>query len=562
MSEIKLFPVTNLGMSGQKVAVVGAGLAGSVAAMNLAERGVFVDLFEARPDRVGGRTWSSWFKNRYHGGPEYDDQKFEIGGEAIDGGHIQTKQLVQKLGLTLVNMYQAEPKGAGVLYWVSKAGSLLEKYPEDQVKDDAKAVWQIIKGDVNKAGFPTLYDDYTETGAILSNTKLSLYIDDICRKSGLTDGRLAQILKMGFTTEFGLEPTIQSVLNMLYLMAYHGQGQVRFFGQNSEKFTVAEGNQQMSIRAVQKYTQLSGKNVNMGYKLVKLERLADGKLSLRFLVWQDDNAPETVETKIYDRVIMCVPVYTMRPDTMNPGALLSGNTEDGSDVNFDWHIDVSKAQLSFKKRQAIIGLNPAECSKLMVQFEKRFWYDEPNNCNGDIFATRVVNGTETMFQNTWETTRGQVGVKGILTNFTGGDYSANNCHTTGVDSPLVMQTQVNDFVTKLELVCPGALANVKRDAQGNITSNFYGKRWTQDQYARGAYTSYSNGDEAPPPNGTEPSTSFVGAEPRAEPADEPDVKKRNIHFAGEYTDFEGLGFMDGAVSSGNRVSLEVLDALK
>ena len=36
------------------------------------------------------------------------------------------------------------------------------------------------------------------------------------------------------------------------------------------------------------------------------------------------------------------------------------------------------------------------------------------------------------------------------------------------------------------------------------------------------------------------------------------VQQGNIHFAGEHTDFEQQGFLDGAVQSGNRAADEIL----
>jgi monoamine oxidase len=538
------------------IVVVGAGLAGATAALRLAQAGVFVDVLEANPTRVGGRTWSAHFKERYFNGPEIDGQKYERGGEAIDGNHIELKQLVQEMGLNLTNMYQAEIKGTEVIYNVSDGSGRQYNYPPNSVKKDVQAIWQTLKDDVHAAGFPTLYDSFTQTGRELDNTALSQYIADVCARAGLSNNALNQILNVAETTEFGLDTPIQSTLNMLYLIGYHGPGKVRFFGQNSEKTTVTEGNDQVSKRALERYTQLSGKDVLMGHRLDKLTRLSSGKYSLSITVLNSDGSVSGTKSLIYDRVIMATPFFVMRPDKMSPNAIETGNTEDGVDSQFKWHTNVADASFCLKKRQAIIGLNPAQSSKLMVQFNTRFWSDSTNNCNGEIFATNVVNGKETMFQNTWDTTRGQPGTKGILTNFTGGTYAVETTHTKGVDRDVDVEIQVNDFLTKLSTVLTGVQANINRDESGKIISNYDCKNWMDEQYARGAYSSYSTGDEAGQP------TSFVGIEPRAEPNDEPDVLKRNCHFCGEHTSFEFLGFMNGGVSSGNRVAAEVLDVLK
>src|SRR4051794_6325618 len=75
------------------VAIVGAGLAGLTAAYRLRQHGVVAQVYEAS-GRVGGRCWTGR-------GAFADGQLYEHGGELIDNGHIQVKQLAQELGLDL-----------------------------------------------------------------------------------------------------------------------------------------------------------------------------------------------------------------------------------------------------------------------------------------------------------------------------------------------------------------------------------------------------------------------------------------------------------------------------
>lgn len=74
--------------------VIGAGLAGLVAADALARDGVEVEVLEAR-DRVGGRVWSA----RIDGGGIV-----ERAGEFITAGYAATEALAERLGLALDGM--------------------------------------------------------------------------------------------------------------------------------------------------------------------------------------------------------------------------------------------------------------------------------------------------------------------------------------------------------------------------------------------------------------------------------------------------------------------------
>lgn len=80
-------------LHGRSVIVVGAGLAGLSAAVDLQRRGAQVKVIEAR-DRVGGRVWTlrdGWA----------DGQHAEAGGDLIDEDQDEIKQMAEGLGLNL-----------------------------------------------------------------------------------------------------------------------------------------------------------------------------------------------------------------------------------------------------------------------------------------------------------------------------------------------------------------------------------------------------------------------------------------------------------------------------
>src|SRR6187551_2179050 len=91
------------GATAPRIVVVGAGLAGLSAAYALRNAGYVAEVHEAS-DRIGGRCWTLR-------GAFADGQIGEHGGEFIDQGHTQIRQLAQGFGLKLDNLPQAERAG-------------------------------------------------------------------------------------------------------------------------------------------------------------------------------------------------------------------------------------------------------------------------------------------------------------------------------------------------------------------------------------------------------------------------------------------------------------------
>ena len=91
-----------------RVAVVGAGLAGLVAALELERDDFEVVLLEAR-DRIGGRV-------RTARNPFFSDQSAELGGEYIDASHRVLIGYVRRLGLDLDDLRGLGANLRGVVY--------------------------------------------------------------------------------------------------------------------------------------------------------------------------------------------------------------------------------------------------------------------------------------------------------------------------------------------------------------------------------------------------------------------------------------------------------------
>ncbi len=92
--------------------IVGAGLAGLACAYRLHENGIGCSVYEANPERLGGRCWTA---------REFEyGQTGEHGGEFIDTRHRRIRALAKGFGLELNDLY-GEPLKGGTRRWLDGA---------------------------------------------------------------------------------------------------------------------------------------------------------------------------------------------------------------------------------------------------------------------------------------------------------------------------------------------------------------------------------------------------------------------------------------------------------
>jgi monoamine oxidase len=410
-----------------RIVVVGAGLAGLTCAHRLKQAGHLAQVYEAS-DRIGGRCWT--IRGEFANG-----QIAEHGGELIDQGHTQTRALAQQLGLNLDNLLQAEANGTEPFYRFDGV-----PYSFAQATDDLKQVWQQIHSDVSAASYPTLYNLSTERGRELDRMSIADWV--AAYVPGGRASKLGQLLEIAYNIEYGAEPEVQSSLNMLYLLGYAGQGQLRIFGKSNEKYRVRGGNDQIPARLA---SALTGQ-LNVQHELTSIARNSDGTYRLTFKL--GGGISKTVTA---DRVVLALPFSILRT------------------------VDHSKAGFSALKRTAIKEQGMGTNSKLHLQFANRHW--ETLGCNGDTVA-------DTGYQNTWEVTRAQSGAPGILVDYTGGNVGAS----FGSGTPT---SRAQQFLAQIEPVLPG----ISSRWNGRATVDFWpAYPWTKGSYSYwkvGQYTKFA-----------------------------------------------------------------------
>jgi monoamine oxidase len=248
---------------------------------------------------------------------------------------------------------------------------------------------------------------------------------------------------------------------------------------------VVGGNDQIAQRLADA---LAGQ-ITRGSSLTGIARRTDGTFSLAFT-----QGNKTVSVAA-DHVVLALPFSILR------------------------NLDIANAGFSPVKLRAIHELGMGTNSKLNVQFTERIW--RAQGMNGDSYS-------DTGYQSTWEVTRAQPGVPGILVDYTGGDIGAS----FGTGSP-VQRAKI--FTTQIEPLIPG------------ISSAFNGKAyvdyWQTNPYTKGSYSYWKVGQY----------TAFAGAERE---------RSGNCHFAGEHTSIDFQGYLNGAVDSGYKAAAEILADLK
>ena len=196
-------------------------------------------------------------------------------------------------------------------------------------------------------------------------------------------------------------------------------------------------------------------------------------------------------------------------------------------------LDFSRAGFAALKQRAIRQLGYGTNSKLVLQFDDRYW-------NGRGAWPGISDGfiqTDLPFQSTWDSSRAEPGHDGLLTNYTGGKNGASfqptGPYTTSRASS-VTASYAQQFLDQLELVWPG----IGSHYTGLATLSYP----TGDSNLRGSYSTYKVGQY----------TGFAGYEK---------VPQGRTYFAGEHTSYNFQGFMEGGAESGERAAREVLTAL-
>lgn len=470
-----------------EIAIVGAGMAGLTAALALRDRGVPATIYEAQT-RLGGRVRSeSTFWS--------DGQTSEYGGELIDTDHTTMQALAKRFDLRLADVLKGEHPDAEQTIFQRGA-----YYPEERLFHDFKALYPTLAAQVAAAGRATTYAHSTAMGRALDRMNLNEWITRFVPGGPKSD--LGTYIYLQYVAEYGIEAERQSALDTVYWLGrqpdYNPRtGAFVTLGPSDQRYHIVGGNDRLPYAIA---ASLPQESIRRGHRLEAIVRRSDGRVGLHF------STPDGARDVVADHAIVTIPFNVLRG------------------------LDLNRAGFDERKRAAIQELGYGDHSKLVVQFDDRYWTGTgawPGRSTGDI----TYDGP---FMQTWEITRAQPGKSGLIVNFAPTSQSralgAAGAYGTSASDRLVADDG-RDFVAQLERVWPGA----RKHYSGKAVLSHY----IADPYALGSYSGWLVGQY----------TKFAGYER---------VRQGNVHFAGEHCSVLLQGFMEGAAREGARAAREVL----
>jgi monoamine oxidase len=295
-------------MHSHDVIVVGAGLAGLVAARQLRAAGLECALFEAA-DRVGGRVQT--MTDIFGAG-----LTTELGAEFIDSSHAAMLDLCAEFGLPLIDTAQSSEAELRCGYYF--AG---HHRSEDEVLTAYAPLVTRMRADLARL-YP--YADGDAEPAVLRELD-HLSIDDYLDRIG-AQGWIRDLLAVAYTTENGLDTGAQSSLNLLEVIGLDPDDGFRIFGSSDQRYKINGGNE----RLVQALAATLGDAVHTGHRLLDL-RAAGPRFELTFALADGSTAAATG-----DFIVLALPFAALRrvalPQTW-PALTLSAIRELGYGTN-------------------------------------------------------------------------------------------------------------------------------------------------------------------------------------------------------------------------------------
>jgi monoamine oxidase len=398
----------------ERVAIVGAGIAGLVTALRLRDAGIDAIVYDSA-SRVGGRMHS---ERRYWA----EGQHTEWCGAMVDSLHLNIRGLARRFNLRLLDTYAARPPGARDTCYLDG-----RYYPMTAADRDFSKIYPILQAQLARVDPLTTYATATPTARRLDAMSMREWIEQYV-PSGL-DGQLGRLIAQSYRNEYGREIEELSALNLVMQL-----GQQRWYAQNHElnvlgysdqRYILADGSQALPEAIA---ASLPAGSVCLDRRLLGIRRAGSASYELRF-----DHLGSN-ETVWADRVVLALPFIALRA------------------------LDYSGANFDSAKINAIDNLGYGYHTKLHLQFDTRAWmrasHPWPEPTTGQIWTTLRV-------QSALDFSLGQRGFDGLIEAFTAAAPAM-------LDTPSMPYARIGDsaavgrhahtFFEQLDRIWPGVAA--------------------------------------------------------------------------------------------------------
>ncbi len=460
-----------------RIAIVGAGLAGLRCGHLLWTVGsrapIRTTLYEANPDRAGGRCWT--LRGFFGGG-----LITEHGGSFLNSDQTPIRLLARRLGL------RQEVVNGGDLphgHEVFLIGDRVYTYAE------ANADWHDVGYRVFQAAAREMR---TAAGtARLDRMSVSEWLDGTEVGSA---SRFGKLMMANTVTENGGDPDDQSALDLIVLLTGNRRSSLEPLPGDDERYQIIGGNDQLVSGMI---SELPTGTVRHGHKLVAIREQSDRSVRLVF-----DVGGRTVDVTA-DLVVLALPFSTLR------------------------HVELEHSGLSATKRRVIRTMGMGTNAKIHLELSDKTW---PSlGYSGATYGEwqRLACGWDDTVQ------LGPNARPALYLAFPGGRVGRTGL--TGRAHGRAPDRDVHWALGQLEHLFPGTTAA--------YTGRAYEDHWARDPWVHGAYSYYRVGQAA---NYGELAGATDG----------------RFLFAGEHTSIDNIGFLDGAVATGERAAKRLLNRLR
>jgi monoamine oxidase len=455
-----------------RIAIVGAGLAGLRCAHMLWTQSpgdpVLSTVYEANPDRAGGRCWT--LRDYFAGG-----LITEHGGSFLNSDQTAIRRLATRLGLAQV---------------VVNGGDLL-RGDEVFFIDGRVYTYAEANADWHDAGFPAFRKAAHEMNTAAGTARLDrMSVPEWLDSTDIGAGsRLGKLLLADTVTENGGDPDDQSALDLIVLLTGNPRSSLYPLPGDDERYTVVGGNDQLVSRMIEA---LPEDAVRHDHALVAIRENADGTVALVF-----DVAGKSVK-KTADLVVLALPFSTLR------------------------HVDLERSGMSSTKRHVIGTMGMGTNAKIHLELSHKTW--PALGYSGAIYEEwqHLACGWDDTVQ------LGPAASPALYLAFPGGRVGRSGL--SGEAHGTAPARDVRRALRQIDHVFPGTSAA--------YTGRAYEDHWARDPWVHGAYSYYRVGQAAK-------YGQLAGA------------TDGRFLFAGEHTSIDNIGFLDGAVGTGEHAARQL-----